>query len=193
MTTNVLFAGVGGQGIVTASDVLAQAAMVAGWSVKKAETHGMAQRGGSVVSHVRFSADGQVYSPLIPAGEAGFLVALEVLEGLRWLWMLRASGRIVCDDRRIPPITVSSGNARYPADAAERVAERGVLVPATAEASGLGEPRAANAVLLGALSPFLEIPTGAWRAAFAERLKPRALSVNWDAFARGRAFADVAP
>jgi indolepyruvate ferredoxin oxidoreductase beta subunit len=97
----------------------------------------------------------------------------------------------VCDDRRIPPITVASGKGRYPADAEERVAQRGVLVPATREAGELGEPRAANAVVLGALSRFLGISEEAWTAAFAERLKARALAVNREAFARGQVLVGI--
>ncbi len=191
MKADVLFAGVGGQGIVTASDILAHAALCAGLHAKKAETHGMAQRGGSVISHVRISSQ-PVASPLIPEGQADFLVALELLEGLRWLWMLAPTGRLLADRRRIDPLPVQLGQAAYPEDAEERLAERGITIDATYVARRIGQPRAANAVMLGALAAFVELPDEAWRRGFESCLKPRYVDVNWQAFREGRRLATPA-
>ncbi len=189
MLVSVLFAGVGGQGVVTASDLLAHCALGAGWDVKKAETHGMAQRGGSVVSHVRLADRGSVRSPLIPEGQADYLVAMELLEGLRALSMLKPDGKAIVDVRTIMPITVASGQRQYPEGLEERLRERGLVIEATAEATRLGEPRAANSVLLGVLSCFLPLAEEAWRQAFEGGFKPKALEVNWQAFLLGRTLA----
>jgi indolepyruvate ferredoxin oxidoreductase beta subunit len=107
MVTNVLLTGVGGQGIITASTVLAQACRIAGWEVKKSEVHGMSQRGGSVNSYVRFSPDGPVASPLIPEGETDILLAFEPLEGLRQIRATRGHARVLVEERRIVPVTVN--------------------------------------------------------------------------------------
>ncbi len=191
MVVNVLFAGVGGQGVVTASDVLAEAALQAGWDAKKAETHGMAQRGGSVVSHVRIAEGERLFSPLIPEAGADFLVALELLEAVRALPMLRPEGRVIADARRIVPMTVASGAATYPEGIEERLRQRGVVVKATEEAERLGEPRAANSLLMGVLGHFLDLQDAAWHGAFEACLKPRAVEVNWQAFLLGRKLADA--
>jgi indolepyruvate ferredoxin oxidoreductase beta subunit len=185
-TINILFAGVGGQGIVTASDILAEAALAAGWGVKKAETHGMAQRGGGVTSHVRLDPEGEVHSPLIPEGQADYLVALELLEGLRSLWMLRAEGVVLADRRKIAPSGAPRDDVQYPADAESVLSARGVVVSATDEATKLGDARAANAVLLGLLATKLAIPEEAWQTAFARHLKPKAAEINWKAFVLGQ-------
>ncbi|HQK93984.1 MAG TPA: indolepyruvate oxidoreductase subunit beta [Armatimonadota bacterium] len=182
---NVLFAGVGGQGVVTASDLLAHAALRAGWNVKKAETHGMAQRGGSVVTHVRVSPDQPVHSPLIPHGCADYLIALELLEGVRTLWMLAPGGQVIADARRIPPITVTSGAATYPDGLEDQLRSRGRVLPATEEATRMGDARAANALLLGALGRDLGLPEDAWQSAFAAVLNPKALDLNWRTFLKG--------
>lgn len=177
--------------MVTASDVLAEAALAEGWDVKKAETHGMAQRGGSVVSHVRIAEGEELFSPLIPEGGADFLVALELLEAVRGLPMLRPEGRVIADARRIVPMTVASRAATYPEGIEERLGRRGVVVKATEEAERLGEPRAANSVLLGVLGRFLDLEDTAWRGAFQACLRPRAVEVNWQAFVLGRKLADL--
>ncbi len=186
MVINILFAGVGGQGVVTASDLVAHAAVRAGWAAKKAETHGMAQRGGSVVSHVRIAHTEAVYSPLIPEGKAHFLIALELLEGVRALRWLAPEGTVIADARRLDPAPVAVGLASYPAGLEECLRRRGVVVQATQRAASLGEPRAANAILLGILSRFLKIDRAAWRAAFGECLKPQAVDINWQAFELGQ-------
>jgi len=185
---NVLMAGVGGQGIITASAVLAEAALAAGYDVKKSEVHGMSQRGGSVESHVRFST-GPVRSPLIPWGGADVVIGLELLEALRSAHWCRPGGKILVDDRRIYPATVAAGALEYPQDCLQRLQKHDadtILVAAFAIAEELGEPRAANTVMLGAVSQLLPIPLQAYRQAMEKSIKAKALEINLKAFERGR-------
>ena len=190
MVTSVLLTGVGGQGIITASSVLAEACRLAGWHMKKSEVHGMSQRGGSVTSFVRFSPDEAVRSPLIPEGAADLMLAFEPLEALRQVKQTRDDARVLVEESRIPPITVSTGAYVYPEDCIERLMRSGrgvTVIPAYERARELGEPRAANTVMLGAASTLLDLPQEAWDAALRERLKPKALDMNLKAFADGRA------
>ena len=190
MTTNVLMAGVGGQGILTVSAVLSEAALLAGYDVKKSEVHGMSQRGGSVESHVRFSTR-QVHSPLIAWGGADVVMALEMLEGLRSAHWCRPGGVIIADERKILPATVAHGALEYPDDCLHRLQRHeggsGVVGQAFAIARELGEPRAANVVMLGALSGFLPIAEEAYREALGNTIKPKVLDTNLRAFDLGRA------
>lgn len=190
MVTNVLLTGVGGQGIITASSVLAEACRRAGWQLKKSEVHGMSQRGGSVISYVRFSPDEPVHSPLIPEGAADLMLAFEPLEALRQISQTRKGAKVLVEERRIPPMTVSTGACVYPEDCLERLLASGRevrVIPALERALELGEPRAANTVMLGALAALLDLPAEAWEAALRAGLKPKALDVNLKAFADGRA------
>jgi len=192
VVTNVLLTGVGGQGTVTASSVLCQACRLAGWQVKKSEVHGMSQRGGSVESFVRFNPDGPVFSPLIPDGEVDILVAFEPLEGLRHIRQTRPGAVVLAEQRPLVPVTVSTGPWQYPADVLERLRASGrevIVIPGFQRARELGEPRAANMVMLGALSARLGLPTAAWEQALRAALKPQALEVNLRAFAVGRELA----
>ncbi|MGI5816568.1 MAG: indolepyruvate oxidoreductase subunit beta [Armatimonadota bacterium] len=192
MVTNVLLTGVGGQGIITASTILSQACRLAGWEVKKSEVHGMSQRGGSVNSYVRFSPDEPIASPLIPEGRADVLMAFEPLEGLRQIRQAAEDAVVMVEERRIVPVTVNLPGFSYPEDVLERLRASGRDVRslrATAAAAELGEPRAANTVMLGALSTLLELPDDAWRAAMELVLKPNALEVNVRAFEAGRELA----
>lgn len=189
--TNVLICGVGGQGVLLASEVLSEAAILAGHDVKKSEVHGMSQRGGSVVSNVRFGDE--VRSPLINRGEAEVLMGFERLEAVRWLDHLKpAEGIAVVNDLEIWPMTVSSGTFEYPADIDERLeaaTKRYWLFKATDIARDVGEPRAANIVLLGALSPALPLEDGHWTKAIERRVKQKYVEVNLKAFAAGRAIS----
>ena len=154
MVTNVLLTGVGGQGIITASTILSQACRLAGWEVKKSEVHGMSQRGGSVNSYVRFSPDRPIASPLIPEGEADVMVAFEPLEALRQIAEVTPKGTVLVEERRIVPVTVNMPGFSYPDDVLERLQATGRdvhVVRASETAVELGEPRAANSVMLGAL------------------------------------------
>ncbi len=190
--TSVLLTGVGGQGIITAGQVLAGAALAAGHDVKKSEVHGMSQRGGSVESHVRWSADGAVSSPLIPAGQADFLVALELLEGLRVVHQVSTCGAVIASRRMIPPLAVQAGEQRYPEDPLGLLREHGaevIAIEADAIAADVGNPRAANLVLLGALAARVDLPEQAWQDAIEDAVPVRGLASSREAFRRGRELA----
>jgi indolepyruvate ferredoxin oxidoreductase beta subunit len=186
-----LLAGVGGQGTILASNVLADVALLVGFDVKKSEVHGMAQRGGSVNTHVRWDPE-RVYSPLIGLGEADLLLAFERAEALRYADYLRPDGCAIVNDHTIEPITVTSGGAHYPTgdelrSAYDALTGRLVLVPGSAIARELGNIRAANVVLLGALSTFLEVPEDTWLQVIEARVPPRYVELNRQAFLSGRA------
>ena len=183
-------AGVGGQGTILASNVLAEVALAAGFDAKKSEVHGMAQRGGSVNTHVRWDAE-RVYSPLIGRGEADILLAFEEAEALRYVEYLKPGGAAVVNQDTIKPITVTSGGARYPTELELRetygaLTERLYVVPGTAIARDLGNARAANVVLIGALSTFLDVPAETWLEVIEARVPPRYLELNRQAFLKGR-------
>jgi indolepyruvate ferredoxin oxidoreductase beta subunit len=183
---NVLIAGVGGQGAVLASELLALAAMAAGRDVKQGEFHGVAQRGGAVFSHVRFGE--HVHSPMAPRGQVDYLVALEQLEALRYAHFARPGGTIIVNDHKVEPIRV--GDQRpYPDGAAAFLEGKGftvMVLEATRQALELGDHRAANVVLLGALSRSLDIPEAVWHQTLRERIPERHLALNQRAFAAGR-------
>lgn len=183
-------AGVGGQGTILASNVLAEVALAAGFDVKKSEVHGMAQRGGSVNTHVRWDAE-RVHSPLIGRGEADILLIFEEAEALRYAEYLKPGGAAVVNQYIIEPITVSSGGAQYPSEAELKavysaLTDRLHLVPGTAIARDLGNARAANVVLIGALSAFLGIPVETWLEVIEARVPPRYVELNRQAFLKGR-------
>ena len=183
--TNVLICGTGGQGILTASEVLSSAAREAGFDVKKSEVHGMAQRGGSVTSHVRFGE--KVYSPLIEGGTADVILAMEKLEAARWMHFLAPQGRLLVCDLEINPLTVNIGKAEYP-DVDALLADSGApctMIPAFDVAERLGNMKVVNTVMLGALSGMLDLPAESWKAALADRIPARALEVNTAAFEEG--------
>jgi indolepyruvate ferredoxin oxidoreductase beta subunit len=192
MVTNVLLTGVGGQGTITASQVLAEACLLSGWQIKKSEIHGMSQRGGSVESHLRFSPDEPVYSPTIPAGEVDLLLGFELLETLRGLPQLRPGGAVVVDPRQMVPLTVTLGAGTYPAEALAELREEGrrvIVIEAFSEAQALGEVRAANIVLLGAAATLLPLPWVQLESAVRRVVKPKAVAINLQALARGRELA----
>jgi len=183
--TNVLIAGVGGQGAVLVSELLAQAALAAGHDVKQGEFHGVAQRGGAVFSHVRFGD--RVYSPVARQGEVDYLLALEKLEALRYAHFLRPAGTMIVNDHQVEPIRI--GDERpYPTEAIEFLRHKGFAVlaaKATVLAIEMGNHRAANVLLLGALSTLIDIPLQVWESTL-ERLPERIRSLNQQAFAAGR-------
>jgi len=185
--TNVVLAGVGGQGAVLASELLALAALEAGHDVKQGEFHGVAQRGGAVFSHVRFGD--RVHSPMAPRGQVDVLVALEKLEALRYAHFVRPGGTVIVNEHEVEPIRV--GDQRpYPDDPVGFLRDKGfevIVLEATRQALELGDHRAANVVLLGALSTSLDIPTDAWERTFTARIPERFLELNRRAFAAGRA------
>ncbi|MFN2226734.1 MAG: indolepyruvate oxidoreductase subunit beta [Anaerolineae bacterium] len=187
---NFLLAGVGGQGTILASDILAEVALAAGYDVKKSEVHGMAQRGGSVNTHIRWDAK-EVHSPLIGLGEADVLLVFEEAEALRYAEFLKPGGAAIVNRHAIKPITVTSGGASYPAEEEVRsvyaeVTDRFRLISGTAIAEELGNVRAANVVLLGALSSLLDVPVETWLAVLEKRVPPKYVDLNRQAFRRGR-------
>lgn len=189
-TVDFTLVGVGGQGTILASDVLAQVALEVGLDAKKSEVHGMAQRGGSVISHVRWGQ--RVFSPLIGRGEADFLLAFERLEALRYVGWLKPGGVAIVNDQAIPPVSVSSGGAEYPSDEHVRDIFAAVtpslhLVPGIRLAGELGNARVNNVILLGALSTFLDVDTAVWKSVIESRVPPRYAEINLKAFERGRA------
>jgi len=185
--TNILICGVGGQGVVLASAILADLALRKGYDVKQGVVKGMAQRGGSVVSNLRFGE--KVYSPLIPKGEVDFLFSTEKLETLRWIEWCSPKTLIIADSLEIYPPAVNRGEAEYPKDIEEFLRsnfERVYLLPATEIAKNLGDPRIANVVLLGALSNFLEFEESLWEESIMENVPKRALEINLMAFREGK-------
>jgi len=184
-----LLVGVGGQGTLLVSDVIAATGLAAGYDVKKSEVHGMAQRGGSVTSHVRW-AD-QVFSPLIGRGEADLMLAFEKLEAVRFAGHMRPNATFVISDYAIPPVSVNTGDERYPGDEELRRALAAVsphvyFLPALELAAGLGNPRVSNIVLLGALSGLVAVDEALWLAAIGERVPGRTREINRIAFLTGR-------
>jgi len=186
-TTNILVCGVGGQGIILASAIMADVFFKAGFDVKQGEVHGMAQRGGSVFSHIRFGP--KVYSPVIPMGEVDYLFATEKLEALRWVEWCNPKTVVIADKVQINPPAVNRGEAEYPADVEDflqRSFERTYLIPATEKAKELGNPRVANIILIGALSNFLDIEEGLWKEVIEEHVPERFRDLNLKAFEEGR-------
>jgi indolepyruvate ferredoxin oxidoreductase, beta subunit len=184
---DVVLAGVGGQGNVLSARVLAEAALSMGYDVKTSEVHGMAQRGGSVVCMVRWSE--KVHSPLIPAGQADFLLAFELLEGLRYLEYLSMEGMAIVNDYQVDPLPVLRGDAVYPGNALEILrsyAARIAVLDAREMAASAGNPRAAGSCLLGVLSAYLDFPEDAWEEAISRLVPSKAREVNLKAFAMGR-------
>ncbi len=184
---NILLCGVGGQGIILASEVLSSVLLKAGFDVKQSEVHGMAQRGGSVVSHIRFGE--KVYSPLIEPGTADTTVSFELLEALRYLPLYRRGATVIVNTQKILPSPVASGMAEYPEDVIGQLTARGLSVhPINAFeiASAAGEKRAANMVLLGALSAFLPVEEKLFLSAVEDRVPEKFKKANLEAFRKGR-------
>ena len=191
MTKNIMIAGVGGQGTLLASKLLGSLLIGQGYDVKVSEVHGMAQRGGSVVTYVRYGE--RVASPIIDRGEADILVAFELLEAARWAGYLRPEGVLIANTQQILPMPVITGAAVYPEDLAERLREgcgRAVLVDALAPAEEAGSAKAVNVVLMGILSTVLGIPEAEWMAALERQLNPALVEMNKKAFYIGRAMAE---
>lgn len=189
--TNFVLVGVGGQGTLLASNILADIGLAAGFDVKKSEVHGMSQRGGSVVSHVRWHPE-HVASPLVGLGEADILLAFEKLEALRFVEFLKLGGTAIVNEMVIVPITVSAGTGHYPDDAAidaalAAVSAREIRVPGERLAQEAGNAKAANVVLLGAISRLLDLPEELWWKCLEQRVPKKFLDLNRTAFASGRA------
>jgi len=185
--TNILLVGVGGQGILLASEILSETFMLAGFDVKKSEIHGMSQRGGSVVSHVRYGRE--VFSPIVPEGEGDILFGFELMETYRYLPLLKPGAEVVANDLRIPPASVLMGKESYPEGLAELIAARFPafqLLDCQKLAAQAGNQRAANTVLLGAVSKRLNVAEEYWYQALETMVPRKALDVNRKAFLLGR-------
>jgi len=185
--TNIILTGVGGQGILMASEIISEAAVQVGYDVKKSEIHGMAQRGGSVNSHVRFGE--KVYSPLVMKGDCDLLLAFEKLEALRMASFIKEDGAIIVNDQQVNPSTVASGAATYPENIEEilNIHFKSVtFIDALKIAKAAGDPRAANTALLGAASKLLSIPVEIWEDAISRRVPKRAIEVNLKSFYMGQ-------
>ncbi len=187
MTTNILVAGVGGQGVILASDIMSEVFMEAGFDVKKSEVHGMAMRGGIVTSHFRFGK--KVYSPLIKQGEIDLLFAFEQLEGLRWINHLRPNGKVIMNDHKINPPIVNLGEMEYPKGIPKIIKSKFkdfYLVKGTEIALQIGDARAANVVLLGAISKLFEVGRDLWLNNILKYLPAKVHELNRKAFSAGR-------
>ena len=186
--TNILLSGVGGQGIILASDIMAEVFLEAGFDVKKSEVHGMAQRGGSVTSHVRFGR--KVYSPIIKQGDVDILFSFEQLESLRWLNYVKPDGVILLNNHKINPPAVNLGQMEYPKDIPGIIRkrfDRFHLVDGTKLALEAGDIRAANVVLLGTISKFFDMEESLWIETVLVHLPAKVHEINRKAFAMGRA------
>ena len=188
-TINFLFVGIGGQGILTASDIVAEVGLEAGYDAKKSEVHGFSQRGGVVESHVRWGEE--VAAPLAEQGTVDYLIATELLEAARWIEWLRPGGSVLINYQHIPPLSVTVGDAVYPPDedilgtARARTGDVAV-VEGLAIAERLGNSRLANTVLLGALSKRLDVSPETWLAVIERRVPPKYAGLNREAFWEGR-------
>ncbi len=189
ITANFLLVGVGGQGTLLASDIVAEVGLRIGADVKKSEVHGMSQRGGAVTSHVRWGE--RLASPLIEKGAVDYLIAQEMLEALRWIEFIRPGGTLLLSDHRIVPTSTVYGTDKYPADdhmimTFKQATSKVLRIEARKLAEELGNPRAANSVLLGALSAQLDVPVGDWLAVIEALVPQKHVEVNRRAFFAGR-------
>ena len=185
---NVLMVGVGGHGVILASDGFAEIGMNNGYDVKKTDSLGMAQRGGSVVSHVRWGK--HVFSPLIKKGEVDYLLAFEQLEAARWAAYLKPNGTAIVADVVVMPVTAIDGKIPYPGwdevkGILNQVTDQVYLIPASRIAEEVGNPRAVNMAMLGFLSAFLELKSEAWMETMRLRLPPKFMESSIQAFLKG--------
>ena len=187
MVKNIMIVGVGGQGALLASKTLGQVLLDAGFDVKVSEVHGMSQRGGSVVTYVRYGE--KVYSPIVDKGEADFIVSFEMLEAARYTEFLKKDGRIVVNTQNIDPMPVITGAAEYPADLENKMKNAGFAVAAVdclSLAEQAGTAKAVNIVLMGRLSKYMDFSEEAWLKAIEKLVKPQFLEMNKKAFMLGR-------
>ena len=188
-TINVLVVGTGGQGVITASEILSDVAMQSGFDAKKSEIHGMSQRGGVVTSHVRYSE--KVASPMIIEGEADIVLSFEIAETVRWIHFLRPEGRVITSCQRLIPPAVYAGMGSYPENPEEVIKERTkdpIIVDALPLAEKLGNPRLVNTILLGIASNMLDLSVDQWKEVIERRVPPKFKELNIVAFDRGREF-----
>lgn len=187
-TKNIMIVGVGGQGSLLASKLLGNVVMSAGYDVKVSEVHGMSQRGGSVVTYVKYS-DEKVWSPVVNEGEADLIISFELLEGARYIPYLKKGGKLVVNDQKIAPMPVITGGAVYPEDITGKLRELGVdvtVVDALSLAEEAGSAKATNVVLMGVASKSMEFSDEQWQTAIGACVPPKFIDLNRKAFELGR-------
>ena len=186
-TKNIMIVGVGGQGTLLASKILGELFLKNDYDVKVSEVHGMSQRGGSVVTYVRYGSD--VASPLIEKGEADYIVSFELLEAARWLPYLKEGGQLVTNTQQINPMPVITGAAVYPENIVEKMRSAGAKVDAMdclTLAEQAGSSKAVNIVLMGRLSRYFDFSEDEWLKAIEAKVPQKFLEMNKKAFALGR-------
>lgn len=185
-TTSIMIVGVGGQGTLLASKLLGNVLLAQGYDVKVSEVHGMSQRGGSVVTYVRFGE--KVYSPVVDLGEADYILSFELLESARWIGYLKKGGRLITNTHRTPPMPVITGAAEYPSNIEARLRELAdvTALEAMPLAEQAGSAKAVNVVLVGVLSRSMDIPEENWLRAIEETVPPKFAELNRRAFLLGR-------
>ena len=185
-TTSIMIVGVGGQGTLLASKLLGSVLIQQGYDVKLSEVHGMSQRGGSVVTYVRYGD--KVYSPVVDQGEADYILSFELLEAARWIGYLKKGGKLVTNTRQTPPMPVITGAAVYPEKIAEKLAEKAdvIALDAMTLAEQAGSVKAVNVVLIGVLSKLMPFSEDVWLKAIEETVPPKFVEMNKQAFALGR-------
>ena len=184
---SVMIVGVGGQGTLLASKLLGRLLLDQGYDVKVSEVHGMSQRGGSVVTYVRWGD--KVYSPIIDKGQADFILSFELLEAARWTEYVKPGGKLITNTQQINPMPVITGAAAYPQDLEAKMAAAGVdldAIDALALAEEAGSSKAVNIVLMGRLSKWFDFPEEQWLTAIEESVPPKFLEMNKKAFHLGR-------
>ena len=189
-TKNILVVGVGGQGVILASNILTEVALMRGFDVKKNEAHGQSQRSGSVPSHIRYGK--KVHSPIILPGEADIILAFEELEALRWANYLKPEGKIIVNKQRIYPPSVTSGMDKYPEDVVSilRKKKTDVMeIDGMELANTIGNPLVVSTILLGVISNFLDFPEKVWISAISKLVPEKHRGLNIKAFQEGKKFA----
>ena len=185
---SIMIVGVGGQGSLLASRILGNVLLSQGYDVKVSEVHGMSQRGGSVVTYVKYS-EGKVYSPIVELGEADAIISFEVLEAARYVSYLKKGGKIIVSDQQIDPMPVITGAAQYPADIVKKIRDKGIHIldlDALSLAKEAGNAKAANVVLMGALSNIMDFEEQVWLDAVRACVPQKFLELNLKAFDLGR-------
>ena len=185
-TKNIMIVGVGGQGSLLASKLLGRLLLTKGYDIKVSEVHGMSQRGGSVVTYVRFGD--KVYSPVIDQGQADFIVSFELLEAARWTSFLKPGGKLITNTQQINPMPVIIGAAEYPEDLVGKMRAAGIdldAIDALSMAEEAGNAKAVNLVLMGRLSRYFDIPEEEWMTAIEASVPPKFLELNKKAFSLG--------
>ena len=185
-TTSIMIVGVGGQGTLLASKLLGNVLLKQGYDVKLSEVHGMSQRGGSVVTYVKYGD--AVYSPIVDQGEADYILSFEILESARWISYLREGGKLITNTQKTWPMPVITGTMEYPEGIVEKLSQKAdvLAVDALALAAQAGSAKAVNVVLIGVLSKLMDVPEETWLQAIDETVPPKFLELNKKAFALGR-------